>query len=123
MIYILFDKILATALHIRKRKNMKTPKINKGFICKNCGASVPSSKSSCRNHCAKCLYSLHVDETLPGDRLSECRSLMEPIGLEYKGGKGYQVIHKCILCGKKQLNITAEDDNQDEIAKINLKKT
>ncbi|HAU40291.1 MAG: hypothetical protein UV80_C0001G0049 [Candidatus Peregrinibacteria bacterium GW2011_GWF2_43_17] len=100
---------------------MKTPKINEKFVCKNCGTLVPPSKSSCRNHCTKCLHSMHVDETLPGDRLSPCHGLMEPIGLEYKGNKGYQIIHKCLLCGKKQLNMAADDDNQEEVAKINLR--
>ncbi|EKD47748.1 MAG: hypothetical protein ACD_65C00307G0001 [uncultured bacterium] len=101
------------------RKNFIT--INEGFACKNCGAKVEPLKSSCRNHCANCLHSLHVDENIPGDRESECHGLMEPVGLEYKGKKGWQIIHKCVKCGKKQLNMTAEDDNREEIQKINLK--
>ena len=103
---------------MRKKKNFIH--INEGFICKKCGFEVKPLEKSCRNHCPKCLYSLHVDENVPGDRLSTCNTLMEPIGLEYKGKKGYQLIHKCLKCGKKQLNIVADDDNQKEISKINL---
>jgi len=46
---------------------------------------------------------------------------MEPAGLEYKGSKGYQIVHRCEKCGKEQLNIVAEDDDQEEIRKIQLK--
>ena len=95
--------------------------INEDFTCKNCGNKVDPLKGSCRNHCPKCLYSLHVDEKVPGDRESECGALMEPSGLEHKGKKGWQIIHKCEKCGKEQLNIVAEDDDQDTIQKINLK--
>ena len=34
-----------------------------------------------RNHCPYCLYSLHVDGRVPGDRDSECRSRMAPVGV------------------------------------------
>ncbi|MFA6528425.1 MAG: RNHCP domain-containing protein [Candidatus Gracilibacteria bacterium] len=96
--------------------------INESFVCKKCGTQVPPQKKSCRNHCTNCLYSLHVDDKDPGDRTSTCHGLMEPVGLEYKGKKGYQIIHKCLLCGKKQLNMVADDDNQEEIVKINLRR-
>ncbi|MBU1019025.1 MAG: RNHCP domain-containing protein [Patescibacteria group bacterium] len=95
--------------------------INEEFICKNCKEKVPTLKGSCRNHCPKCLFSLHVDNSVPGDRESKCHGLMEPIALEYKGKKGYQLVHECLECGKKQLNIVAEDDDQEEVRKIQLK--
>ncbi|OIP80110.1 RNHCP domain-containing protein [Candidatus Peregrinibacteria bacterium CG22_combo_CG10-13_8_21_14_all_44_10] len=95
--------------------------INEGFECAKCGTKVAPLKKSCRNHCPTCLYSMHVDETIPGDRASNCHSLMAPAGLEYKGSKGYQIVHKCIKCGKKQLNKVADDDDPKEISKINLK--
>ena len=95
--------------------------INEPFTCKKCGAQVPPQKKTCRNHCTNCLFSLHVDDTDPGDRASKCHGLMEPIGLEYKGKKGYQIIHRCGTCGKIRLNMVAEDDNQEEIAKINFR--
>lgn len=94
--------------------------INEAFTCQKCGYNVEPLKSSCRNHCPKCLYSLHVDKNTPGDRESDCHGLMEPIGLDHKGKKGWQIVHKCTKCGKKQLNITAADDEGEEIRKIQL---
>ncbi len=94
--------------------------LNEGFVCQNCGLEVPAQKGSCRNHCTKCLYSLHVDDQVPGDRASKCKGLMEPTGLEYKSKKGYQIIHKCQKCGKIQLNKVAEDDEQEEVSRIQL---
>lgn len=53
---------------------------NESFICEHCGFEVsPHPSGSARNHCPKCLYSKHVDEDSPGDRLATCYGLMEPI--------------------------------------------
>lgn len=41
---------------------------------------------------------------------------MEPCYINYQGSKGYQIIHKCLNCGKKIPNITADDDNLELIA-------
>jgi DNA-directed RNA polymerase subunit RPC12/RpoP len=77
---------------------------NTAFPCAHCGTSVPANTDGhYRNHCPWCLWSLHVDE-LPGDRASECRGLMEPIGLVEKSGKGWQVVHRCTTCGHRQPN-------------------
>ncbi|MEK7061411.1 MAG: RNHCP domain-containing protein, partial [Patescibacteria group bacterium] len=36
------------------------------FVCKVCGTKVKGTGYT--NHCPNCLYSLHVDEEVPGDR-------------------------------------------------------
>lgn len=93
---------------------------NTGFVCQNCGEKIPAlTNGSYRNHCPKCLYSLHVDN-IPGDRNSKCFGLMRPIGLTYKSGKGYQIVHKCEKCGKTSFNKTSEDEKNmpDDIEKI-----
>ena len=90
------------------RKNFK--KHNTGFICKNCGAENPPAPKSERNHCFSCLYSLHVDRDTPGDRVSDCHGLMQPIGLDHDGKKGFMIIHECVKCRKKMKNQAAEDD-------------
>ncbi|MDA1061229.1 MAG: RNHCP domain-containing protein [bacterium] len=89
--------------------------INEGFTCKKCGKDNPPHLSSCRNHCIKCLHSLHVDKETPGDRLSECHSLMPPFKVEKDGKKGWMIYHKCEKCGKIIPNKAAEDDNFEEI--------
>jgi hypothetical protein len=82
---------------------------NTGFICENCGKKVvPVTNGSYRNHCPFCLCSKHVDDK-PGDRQSGCGGIMDPVGVTYKSGKGYQIIHKCRKCGYTSKNIVAED--------------
>ena len=95
-------------------------KVNEGFKCQNCGEENPKAEKTCRNHCKECLYSLHVDEDTPGDRLSECKGLMKPIGLELNGKKGYIITHKCLKCGKIIKNKAADDDNPDKIISLCL---
>ena len=51
---------------------------NTAFVCQHCGRQVlPLTNGSFRDHCPFCLFSLHVDEQV-GDRMSDCRGLMEP---------------------------------------------
>ncbi|MDD3498629.1 MAG: RNHCP domain-containing protein, partial [Candidatus Moranbacteria bacterium] len=63
-----------------------------------------------------CLWSRHVDIN-PGDRLSECGGMMEPIGIDQKKGN-YIILHKCIKCGYEKRNRTAEGDDFDAILKV-----
>ena len=61
---------------------------NESFTCENCGTEVDLHPTgSARNHCPVCLCSLHVDDVLPGDRLSTCHGLMRPVGIDYKKNK------------------------------------
>lgn len=89
--------------------------INESFICSHCGENNPKLNSSCRNHCRKCLYSKHVDKSSPGDRKSDCKSLMVPVSVEHNGKKGWMIYHKCLKCGKIIPNKTAGDDDFDKI--------
>ncbi|MDX9856009.1 MAG: RNHCP domain-containing protein [Parcubacteria group bacterium] len=84
------------------------------FICKNCGTKVKGGGYT--NHCPDCLWSRHVDIN-PGDRLSECGGMMEPIGIDQKKGN-YIILHKCIKCGYEKRNRTAEGDDFDAILKV-----
>ena len=82
---------------------------NTAFTCLECGFKVtPLSNGSYRNHCPECLYSLHVDHT-PGDRASSCKNLMEPIGMRHKSGKGFQILHRCTMCGEVRANKIATE--------------
>ena len=60
---------------------MGMKKHNTGFVCQNCGAEVAPQNVSERNHCPHCLYSLHVDLNVPGDRKSVCHGKMKPIAV------------------------------------------
>ncbi len=98
---------------------MSKKKENAGFICENCGREVlPVTNGSYRNHCPFCLFSKHID-IVPGDRKRECGGLMKPVGLRYKSGKGFQIIHKCLRCGEESVNKVAEGSVQpDDIEEL-----
>jgi len=82
------------------------------FVCDHCQADVaPLENGSYRNHCPKCLWSKHVDKDGPGDRASECKSLMKPVGVDYRKKKGWMIVHQCEACGKEIPNMTACDDD------------
>ena len=87
------------------------------FVCKNCGAKVPVLGYSSRDHCPKCLYSMHVD-VLPGDRAEECQGMLVPISAQINSKKGYVIIYKCKKCGKIRKNVYAKDDNMNLIIKL-----
>ena len=83
-------------------------KNDSGFTCKNCGFEVLPLGYSSRNHCPRCLCSLHVDVN-PGDRASECGGIMDPISAEPDAKKGYIIIHKCRKCGAIRRNRAANE--------------
>lgn len=92
--------------------------VNEEFVCAKCGHKNPLLAGSCRNHCRKCLYSMHVDDAVPGDRASSCGGLMIPFSLDYSGKKGYSVVHECVKCGKRMNNRTADDDDRDFLVRL-----
>jgi formylmethanofuran dehydrogenase subunit E len=104
---------------------MTTPrftKINESFQCEHCGASVPPSGSTCRNHCPFCLHSKHVDIN-PGDRSNNCHGLLRPVGYELDAKKGLVILFQCTRCGERSRNrALLEDANQaddyDRILKL-----
>lgn len=91
---------------IRKKENFK---------CRNCG--YPVKGSGYTNHCPECLYSRHVDLSVPGDRENKCGSLMKPVGIKKKGEE-YIILHQCLKCEAKKKNKSAKNDNFDEIIHI-----
>ena len=92
--------------------------IDENFICKNCNSEVKKLGYTARDHCPNCLYSIHVDNN-PGDRLCNCKGLLEPLAIEnFKDT--YKIVYKCTKCGEIKKNIIAKDDNMDVI--INLMK-
>ncbi|QDP97220.1 RNHCP domain-containing protein [Microlunatus elymi] len=83
---------------------------NQPFMCAHCGERVDRLRNgSFRNHCADCLWSLHVDDR-PGDRASTCGGLMAPVRLVQPRGKGLAIVHVCTVCGHESRNRLAVDD-------------
>jgi hypothetical protein len=54
---------------------------------------------------------LHVDRDGPGDRLSTCKALLRPIGIDQDSKKGFVILYRCEGCGKKHRNRAALDDD------------
>jgi hypothetical protein len=90
--------------------------IDEPFECAVCGAEIPPLGYTARDHCNKCLRSLHLDEN-PGDRASNCGGVLEPIGAE-QGKKGVKILYKCKKCGLKKKNIAAKDDDNEMIIEL-----
>ncbi|MGW2397570.1 RNHCP domain-containing protein [Kitasatospora sp. NPDC001664] len=83
------------------------------FRCVSCrlDVSLDAPGTAHRNHCPNCLASLHVDRRIPGDRASDCRGRMEPLGLSVRPDGEWLIIHQCLSCGELSANRTAGDDN------------
>ncbi|MDE1868849.1 MAG: RNHCP domain-containing protein [Candidatus Micrarchaeota archaeon] len=92
----------------RFRKNVED------FLCEHCGADVKGNGFT--DHCPKCLWSKHVD-IMPGDRLSDCRGMMKPVGAEYDR-KGYSILYRCMKCGMEKRMRAAENDDMELILSL-----
>lgn len=95
--------------------------IDVAFSCRNCGNKVEPLGYTARDHCPKCLYSIHIDNN-PGDRANTCLGNLVPINIE-KFKDTFKIIYKCDKCSEIKKNIMAIDDDYDVILKItsNLK--
>lgn len=106
------DLAYRTDLENRERDRRRAG-ISESFKCRNCRNFIgtPPTGGSQRNHCPMCLFSLHVDGKTPGDRASDCHSLMEPIGVFYRITLEQMVVHRCRGCDFVRYNRVAADDN------------
>lgn len=96
----------------------KFKEIDEGFICENCNKKVSPLGYTSRDHCPYCLYSKHVDIN-PGDRLSTCKGLLKPVGIE-KFKDTYKIIYKCKKCNLIHKNIKASDDDMNLIIDLSV---
>ncbi|MCF7905986.1 RNHCP domain-containing protein [Candidatus Gracilibacteria bacterium] len=90
---------------------------NEGFTCCVCGAENPPASATCRNHCLKCLYSLHVDKN-PGDRAESCHGRMKPIQVEVARGSMSDIVFQCEKCGVVKKNKIASDDDRETLLSV-----
>lgn len=99
----------------RPAAHRQRPNHPEEFRCRHCRMMVglvPSGGRH-RNHCPFCLHSRHVDERMPGDRLSPCGGTMAPIGHFVRPNGEYGLVHHCLVCGVKRHNRIAADDDFD----------
>ena len=94
---------------------------DEGFKCVNCGEEVLPLNYTARDHCPKCLCSLHVDNN-PGDRASKCLGVLRAIDIEKSKKDTLKIVYKCSKCGEIKKNKAARDDNYEAILKVMSKK-
>lgn len=98
--------------------NMRTfEKNDSGFTCRVCGHNVDPLKYTSRDHCNKCLCSIHIDIN-PGDRANSCLGTLVPVDVSMSNKKGYIIQYKCDKCGQLHNNKSADDDNFKTILKV-----
>ena len=83
-------------------------KNDNGFVCRQCGLEVQPLGYTSRNHCPRCLASIHVD-ILPGDRANPCGGLMFPSRADPDPKRGYVLSYHCQKCGAQTRNKAAVD--------------
>lgn len=105
-----------------KHNDYKTHPCTESFICKTCGHPVvpAGAGSRHRNHCPKCLCSVHADTT-PGDRAANCGGIMDPIAVWVRNNGEWSIIHRCRVCGALSSNRSAADDNPWKLLSIAAK--
>lgn len=97
---------------------MKTfEKNDNEFSCRVCGKLVPTLKYSSRDHCTKCLCSIHIDIN-PGDRANTCLGTLVPIEVTTSNKKGYIIKYQCDKCKQFHNNKSAEDDSFKTLLKV-----
>src|ERR1700694_1453486 len=104
----------AEELTRRKPRYKQTEEV---FKCRHCHRFVcpPEYGSHHRNHCPFCLFSRHVDDKRPGDRMSTCGASMEPIGYFQRPNEEYVLVHRCLGCDFERFNRIAADDDFDVV--------
>lgn len=105
-----------------KKIDYRNSACTESFTCKVCGTLVvpEGAGSRHRNHCPKCLSSVHVDNE-PGDRRSLCKGIMEPVSVWVRKGGEWAIIHRCRICGTLSSNRIAADDNPALLMSIAVK--
>lgn len=103
---------------------------NADFTCQHCRRYVSADTflagAQNRNHCPYCLWSRHLDQFEPGDRLAACKAGMRPVALSVKRSRKKYVsrsgelmlVHQCTGCGKVSINRIAADDIADYVFEV-----
>jgi len=93
---------------------------DEAFACAHCGAEVAPARRTARDHCPRCLHSLHVD-VVPGDRAAGCGGLLVPVDAVQKGDR-FHLTYRCRRCGEVRHNraLLDVDDPDDWAALIAL---
>jgi hypothetical protein len=90
---------------------------DEGFTCAHCGAEVAPHGRTARDHCPRCLWSLHVD-VVPGDRAASCGGKMRPVAVE-RDGSAWTLVVRCERCALEHRNAVLRDgDSPDDWERV-----
>ena len=87
------------------------------FTCENCGERVIGDGYT--DHCPKCLWGRHVDESLPGDRSSKCGGMMQPVKTVYEKGK-FRINYLCQKCNHEFWVREGKGDNRKMLIELGI---
>lgn len=110
-IYVV-PKILNLILLINMKNFIR---VRENFECERCGRKVEGDGYT--DHCPVCLWGKHVDKEIPGDRLSDCGGLMEPIGVRYQAGK-FDIYYRCVKCKHEFWVREGRGDNREILVNL-----
>lgn len=86
---------------------------DESFTCAHCSAPVAPARRTARDHCPRCLHSLHVD-VVPGDRAADCGGLLVPVDAVQRGER-FHLTYRCARCGAERHNRALLDvDDPDD---------
>ena len=93
------------------------------FRCRHCRLDVPADApgTTHRNHCPTCLWSVHLDAVVPGDRAAACEAAMEPIAVHVREDGEWALVHRCTACSTVHVNRIAGDDNPLMLMRLAVK--
>lgn len=108
----------------KEMEEKRFQKNDNGFICKSCGFEVEPLGVTSRDHCPRCLCSIHVDIN-PGDRANDCLGILRPVQVLPDPKKGYIIVYKCDKCGATVRNKAAypakiQPDDIDLLIKLTV---
>lgn len=103
----------ARARDVDAQERLNPVRRDEAFTCAHCGADIAPHGRTARDHCPRCLRSLHVD-VVPGDRAASCGGVLDPVGAEQSGG-AWRIRYRCRICGAERVNqaILDGDDPDD----------
>ncbi len=106
----------------KNKKFIDNTNDTKPFTCAVCKETVVTEGSGThhRNHCPRCLSSLHLD-VIPGDRASDCGGIMDAIAVWVRKNGEWALIHRCRECGALSSNRIAADDNEYKLLALAAK--
>lgn len=104
-------------MQVREPQTPLFQRNKENFVCVECGNLVHGD--GYRNHCPKCLHSVHVDRN-PGDRAETCHGIMDVVDITMDHGR-LVFVQRCRKCSM-QKRIKAHPEDSIDAVTLLMKK-